>query len=509
MIGLACPWGRRLTGPAQAQPALDWSRCCRAGRPLRYTSLPTGAAGTSWSSRPGGSWCRPRIRQRPPLPGHPGPRSWTEGSGPSGAAFHPDYAVNRGFFVDYTRRPDGAIVIAESRPRAGNPDVASDTRRAPPPRPSPGRTTTAGSMSSAPTGSCTSAWVTAAGVTTPRTGAQDPNDLPPFGKILKDRRRPREERPASTAAPLRTIASSAVDGGAEIFAFGLRNPYRVFVRPADRGVVRRGRRADRREEVEHRHPPGELRVAARRGHPVHRAGPGVLLSAGAAAAGHRVRPRRRPLRRHRRLRLPGSGAGPWLPGPTSSPTSARGRSSALADGRLTVLLGDRPGHQLLGEDADGELYVCDLAGGRVLSAGHHRAGRRPGPPSRSTTWCCGPGDPVRVSARLENAGPPTPVDVYVGALLEGAGRQPDPAFRRLDPPGHRGPAWGTGPRSLCRFPLVLDGSSTSSFPDVASFTFTGGELPEGGGSGCSWPSAGRGRGSRFWPRHLVGVDVER
>src|SRR5205085_6397402 len=30
-----------------------------------------------------------------------------------GLAFHPDFATNGRFFVDYTRRPDGATVIAE------------------------------------------------------------------------------------------------------------------------------------------------------------------------------------------------------------------------------------------------------------------------------------------------------------------------------------------------------------------------------------------------------------
>ena len=41
-----------------------------------------------------------------------------------GLAFHPQFACNRRFFVDYTRQPDGATVIAEYRVSAGNPNVA-------------------------------------------------------------------------------------------------------------------------------------------------------------------------------------------------------------------------------------------------------------------------------------------------------------------------------------------------------------------------------------------------
>lgn len=41
-----------------------------------------------------------------------------------GLAFHPRFASNGRFFVDYTRQPDGATVIAEYRQSAGNPNAA-------------------------------------------------------------------------------------------------------------------------------------------------------------------------------------------------------------------------------------------------------------------------------------------------------------------------------------------------------------------------------------------------
>src|SRR5213593_3114962 len=40
-----------------------------------------------------------------------------------GLAFHPQFASNRRFFVDYTRRPDGATVIAEYRVSTGNVEI--------------------------------------------------------------------------------------------------------------------------------------------------------------------------------------------------------------------------------------------------------------------------------------------------------------------------------------------------------------------------------------------------
>lgn len=41
-----------------------------------------------------------------------------------GLAFHPQYSANRRFFVNYTRKPDGATVIAEYQTSAGDPNIA-------------------------------------------------------------------------------------------------------------------------------------------------------------------------------------------------------------------------------------------------------------------------------------------------------------------------------------------------------------------------------------------------
>jgi glucose/arabinose dehydrogenase len=46
-----------------------------------------------------------------------------------GLAFHPQFATNRRFFVNYTRNPDGATVIAEHTASSTNPNVATADRR--------------------------------------------------------------------------------------------------------------------------------------------------------------------------------------------------------------------------------------------------------------------------------------------------------------------------------------------------------------------------------------------
>ena len=44
-----------------------------------------------------------------------------------GLAFHPQFASNRRFFVNYTRPPDGATVIAEYRVSPSDPNLADST----------------------------------------------------------------------------------------------------------------------------------------------------------------------------------------------------------------------------------------------------------------------------------------------------------------------------------------------------------------------------------------------
>jgi glucose/arabinose dehydrogenase len=46
-----------------------------------------------------------------------------------GLAFHPQYTSNGRFFVNYTRKPDGATVVSEFKVSAGDPNVAETEER--------------------------------------------------------------------------------------------------------------------------------------------------------------------------------------------------------------------------------------------------------------------------------------------------------------------------------------------------------------------------------------------
>ncbi len=98
-----------------------------------------------------------------------------------GLAFHPDYARNGRFYVDYTNRAGNTRVV-EYRGRP-IPTARSRHRRRPSwPSTSPTRTTTAASWRSAPTASCTSGWATAAATATRSATARTRSLL---GKLLR------------------------------------------------------------------------------------------------------------------------------------------------------------------------------------------------------------------------------------------------------------------------------------------------------------------------------------
>src|SRR5262249_26844086 len=54
---------------------------------------------------------------------------YTDFQGLLGFTVHPGFSSNGRFFVHYTRKPDGAIVIAEYRVSAANPNVAETSER--------------------------------------------------------------------------------------------------------------------------------------------------------------------------------------------------------------------------------------------------------------------------------------------------------------------------------------------------------------------------------------------
>ena len=151
---------------------------------------------------------------------------------------------NRRFYVYYTnrggdierRRASGAS--ARRRPRRSQSPAQAD-RRSPHPA---FATTTAASSSSGPTGCSTSAPATAAARGDPDGNAQNPTSL--LGKLLRIDPRKRRRLPIPRSNPF--VGGGGTD---EIFALGLRNPYRFSFdsrEPATSASATSARTASRR-----------------------------------------------------------------------------------------------------------------------------------------------------------------------------------------------------------------------------------------------------------------------
>jgi glucose/arabinose dehydrogenase len=141
-----------------------------------------------------------------------------------GLAFHPDYETNRRFFVDYTRQPDGATVIAEYHVSAADPDVADPTEIVLLTIGQPFANHNGGMLEFGPDGDLYIGMGDGGSADDPGDRAQDVNEL--LGKIL----RIDVDRPASQtqlySSPADNPFAGATPGRDEIYALGLRNPWR-------------------------------------------------------------------------------------------------------------------------------------------------------------------------------------------------------------------------------------------------------------------------------------------
>jgi len=137
-----------------------------------------------------------------------------------GLALHPQYAVNGRFFVDYTRAGDGATVIAAFRVSA-NPDVADPASRvelltiA-----QPFENHNGGALRFGPDGYLYIGMGDGGSGNDPGKRAQNPNEL--LGKML----RIDVDGGAPYAIPPTNVYASTGGGRPEIWASGVRNPWR-------------------------------------------------------------------------------------------------------------------------------------------------------------------------------------------------------------------------------------------------------------------------------------------
>jgi hypothetical protein len=146
-----------------------------------------------------------------------------------GLAFHPDFASNRRYFVNYTAQPNGRTVIAEYRASAVNPNVS---------HPSATNATetvllsflqpfanhNGGSMAFGPDGFLYIASGDGGSANDPNNRAQNRNTL--LGKILRiDVDTP--NGPVPYSSPPDNPYAGAIPGRDEIYAIGMRNPWRM------------------------------------------------------------------------------------------------------------------------------------------------------------------------------------------------------------------------------------------------------------------------------------------
>lgn len=140
-----------------------------------------------------------------------------------GLAFHPQYETNRRFFVNYTRQTDGATVIAEYKTSTGNPNVADTTETVFLVIPQPFSNHNGGMIEFGSDGFLYIGMGDGGSANDPGNRAQNIDDL--LGKMLRiDVDTPDGSVPYSS--PSTNPFFGSTPGRDEIYAVGLRNPFR-------------------------------------------------------------------------------------------------------------------------------------------------------------------------------------------------------------------------------------------------------------------------------------------
>lgn len=140
-----------------------------------------------------------------------------------GLAFHPQFETNRRFFVNYTRRNDGATVIAEYRASASNPDTADTNETVLLTIEQPFANHNGGMIEFGPDGLLYIGMGDGGSSNDPGNRAQNVNQL--LGKMLRIDVNSSGGGLAYGVPPSNPFAGSTT-GRDEIYALGLRNPFR-------------------------------------------------------------------------------------------------------------------------------------------------------------------------------------------------------------------------------------------------------------------------------------------
>ncbi|HWO01767.1 MAG TPA: PQQ-dependent sugar dehydrogenase, partial [Blastocatellia bacterium] len=140
-----------------------------------------------------------------------------------GLAFHPQFSTNRRFFVDYTRQPDGATVIAEYSASPSDSNVASNSETVLLVIPQPFANHNGGMVEFGPDQFLYIGMGDGGSANDPGNRAQNTNEL--LGKILRI-----DVDHADGSVPYSSPSDNpffgATPGRDEIYAYGMRNPWR-------------------------------------------------------------------------------------------------------------------------------------------------------------------------------------------------------------------------------------------------------------------------------------------
>ncbi|GEM_PF-409650 len=140
-----------------------------------------------------------------------------------GLAFHPQYETNRRFFVNYTRQTDGATVVAQYQASASNPNVADTAEIILLTVAQPFSNHNGGMMDFGPDGFLYIALGDGGSANDPGNRAQNINNL--LGKILRINI-DIPNGPVPYSSPPTNPFFGATPGADEIYAVGVRNPWR-------------------------------------------------------------------------------------------------------------------------------------------------------------------------------------------------------------------------------------------------------------------------------------------
>ena len=139
-----------------------------------------------------------------------------------GLAFHPQFTINHRFFVNYTRKPDGATVVAEYHASA-DPNVADTNEKVILTIAQPFENHNGGMVEFGPDGFLYIGMGDGGSANDPDNHAQNTEDL--LGKILRidvDH----SNGPIPYTSPASNPFFGSTPGADEVFAYGMRNPWR-------------------------------------------------------------------------------------------------------------------------------------------------------------------------------------------------------------------------------------------------------------------------------------------